>query len=200
MGSPASAAGARADTKAPTSTKVVVSEVTVAKYGKVLVDQKGLVLYYDTANKPSHVACTADCLTAWPPLVLPKGQTTALAGTGVTGLGKVKGPSGLQVTWKGKALYTFVEDTKGTVMGQGIGHVWFVTQLSGAATTAPASGAASTTMTAPTTTAPTTTAPPTTAPPTTAPPTTAPPTTTPPAPAPPAPVGYTTPPTTSSWG
>ena len=140
MGGPASASGAgKTGTKATTATKVVVDEVTVAKYGKVLVDQKGLALYYDTANKPMHFACTGDCLTAWPPVVLANGQTAALAGAGVTGLGTVRGPSGLQVTWKGNPLYTFVEDTKGTVTGQGIGHVWFVTQLPAATTKAPAS-------------------------------------------------------------
>jgi predicted lipoprotein with Yx(FWY)xxD motif len=175
MGGPASAtAVGKASTKATTATKVVVDEVSVAKYGKVLVDQKGLALYYDTANKPMHFACTGGCLTAWPPLVLSKGQTAALAGTGVTGLGTVRGPSGLQVTWQGKALYTFAEDTKGTVTGQGIGHVWFVAQPSAATPKAPAStpkaptpGAAASSTTAPPTTAPAMTAPPTTAPSTT---------------------------------
>jgi predicted lipoprotein with Yx(FWY)xxD motif len=148
MGGPASASGAgkavtkaTATTKAATTTKVMVDEVTVAKYGKVLIDQKGLALYYDTANKPMHFACTGDCLTAWPPLVLTKGQSAALAGTGVTGLGTVRGPSGLQVTWKGNPLYTFVEDMKGTVTGQGVGHIWFVAQPSAATTKASASTA-----------------------------------------------------------
>lgn len=140
MGGPASASGTgRADTKVTASTKVAVDEVSVATLGKVLVDQKGLALYFDTANKPMHFACTGDCLAAWPPLVVAKGQTAALAGKGVTGLGTVRGPSGLQVTWEGKALYTFAEDTKGTVTGQGIGHVWFVAQPSAATTKAPAS-------------------------------------------------------------
>ncbi len=175
MGGPASAMGAgKAGTKATPAAKVVVNEVSLAKYGKALVDQKGLALYFDTANKPMHFACTGDCLTAWPPLVLAKGQTAALAGKGVTGLGTVRGPSGLQVTWQGKALYTFVEDTKGTVMGQGIGHVWFVTQLSAATTKAPASTPKAPTVSA---AASSTTAPPMTAPPMTAPPMTAPPTT-----------------------
>jgi predicted lipoprotein with Yx(FWY)xxD motif len=195
MGGPASATGA---VKATTATKVAVDEVSVAKYDKVLVDQKGLALYYDTANKPMHFACTGACLSAWPPLVLAKGQTAALAGPGVTGLGTVRGPSGLQVTWQGKALYTFVEDTKGTVTGQGIGHVWFVTQPSAAITKAPAAttkapapGAAAPSTTAPSTTAPSTMVTPTTAPSTTAPSTTAPSTMVTPT---------TAPSTSSSWG
>jgi predicted lipoprotein with Yx(FWY)xxD motif len=171
MGGPASASGTgRADTKAPASTKVAVDEVSVAKFGKVLVDQKGLALYYDTANKPMHFACTGACLTAWPPLVLAQGQTVALAGKTVTGLGTVRGPSGLQVTWQGKALYTFAEDTMGTVTGQGIGHVWFVAQLSAATTKAPAS---TTKAATPGAAASSTIARPTTAPPMTAPPMTA---------------------------
>ena len=193
MGGPASATAGKALTKATAATKVAVDEVTVAKYGKVLVDQKGLALYYDAANKPMPFACTGDCLTAWPPLVLAKGQAAALGGAGVSGLGTVRGPSGLQVTWHGKALYTFVEDTKGTVMGQGIGHVWFVAQPSATTTKAPASttkaptpGAAASSTTAPPTTAPPMTAPPMTAPPMTAPPMTAP--------------SATAPSTTSSWG
>jgi predicted lipoprotein with Yx(FWY)xxD motif len=41
---------------------VAVDEVSVAKFGKVLVHQKGLALYFDTANKPMRFACTGDCL------------------------------------------------------------------------------------------------------------------------------------------
>jgi predicted lipoprotein with Yx(FWY)xxD motif len=186
MGGTASASGtARVDAQSKTSAKVAVSEVTVAKFGKILIDQKGLALYYDTANKPNHFACTGDCLTAWPPLVLAKGQTTARAGKGVKGLGTVRGPAGLQVTWEGKPLYTFIKDTKGTVNGQGVGHVWLVAELSAAVTKAPAP-----TTTAPTTTAPPTTIPTTTSPTTTAPPTTVPTTTSPPTTVSPTPVAY----------
>lgn len=113
-----------------TATKVMVKSVTVDKYGKILVNSAGLALYYDTANKPGKWACKGGCLTAWPPLTLPKGQKAAVAGPGVTGLGTVKSPSGIQVTWHGKALYTFIQDSKGQVNGQGIGHVWYVAQLS----------------------------------------------------------------------
>jgi predicted lipoprotein with Yx(FWY)xxD motif len=196
MGGPASATGtAKVAARVTTSAKVVVDKVRAGKYGQVLVDQKGLALYYDTANKPAHFACTGACLTAWPPLVLGKGQTAAVAGKGVTGLGTVRGPSGLQVTWKGNPLYTFIKDTKGTVTGQGIGHVWFVAQPSRAATKVPAPRAAAPTTAAPTTAAPTTAAPttaaPTTAAPTTAAPTTTAPTTTAPmTTVPPVPVAY----------
>jgi predicted lipoprotein with Yx(FWY)xxD motif len=117
---------------AMTSMMVSVKVATVAKYGKILEDQSGLPLYYDTANKGTHWACTGACLVAWPPLVLPKGQAKVEMGKGVTKIGLVKGPSGEQVTWHGKALYTFIKDKTGKVTGQGLGKVWYVAQLSGA--------------------------------------------------------------------
>jgi predicted lipoprotein with Yx(FWY)xxD motif len=111
---------------AASTTKVVVSMKTVKKYGAVLFDQKGLALYYDTEDKPPHFACTGGCLSFWPALLLPKGQKAAVAAKGVTGLGTIKCPEGLQVTWKGKPLYTYAADSKGTVNGQGIQGIWFV--------------------------------------------------------------------------
>jgi predicted lipoprotein with Yx(FWY)xxD motif len=64
--------------------------------------------------KPSGPACTAKCLKIWPEVLLPKGVKKAQAGTGVSGakLGTVKRAGGaLQVTYSGKALYWFFEDT-----------------------------------------------------------------------------------------
>jgi predicted lipoprotein with Yx(FWY)xxD motif len=122
-----------------TKDQVAVDLVSVAKFGKILVDQKGFALYIDSADKPPHFACKGACLVVWPPLVLPKGQAKPIAGKGVTGLGVVKGPSGEQVTWHGKPLYTFVRDSKGTVRGQGIKQdgTWFVAQIKKAAATSP---------------------------------------------------------------
>ncbi len=128
----------------PTSAKVEVKMASVAKYGQILVNTSGLPLYYDAANKPGKWACTGSCLAAWPPLTLPKSQKAAVAAKGVTGLGTVKSPSGVQVTWHGKALYTFAEDSKGKVTGQGISD-FFVAHVSAAAKTATAGGATPTT-------------------------------------------------------
>jgi predicted lipoprotein with Yx(FWY)xxD motif len=125
----AAGAAARPATSGAAAMSSVVKTATVARYGKILEDSKGLALYYDTANRPpSHWACTAGCLAAWPPLVLPKGHK-ATAPMGVTGISAIKGPSGEQVTWKGKPLYTYVGDSAGKVTGQGIGRIWYVVQL-----------------------------------------------------------------------
>ena len=129
-------ANAATHTAAGKPAAVEVEVKTVAKYGKILVDQKGLPLYYDAANTRGHWACTGGCLTAWPPLVLPKGQMGAHMGAGVKGLGTVKAPYGTQVTWDGKALYTFVEDTAGKVTGNDV-HDFFVVSLSKSGSSAP---------------------------------------------------------------
>ncbi|HET9060895.1 MAG TPA: hypothetical protein VFN61_13320 [Acidimicrobiales bacterium] len=109
---------------------VSVKTIKVGKYGEILVDQAGLPLYYNSANKlPKHWACTGGCLGAWPPLLLGKGQKAPVHAKSLTGLGAVRGPSGLQVTWHGKPLYTYSGDSKGAVTGQGLGGVWYVAQV-----------------------------------------------------------------------
>jgi predicted lipoprotein with Yx(FWY)xxD motif len=136
------AAPASATTHSPAAkaAAVEVEVKTVAKYGHILVDQKGLPLYYDSKNTPGHWACSKGCLTAWPPLLLGKGQESAEAGPGVKGLGTVKAPYGTQVTWKGRALYTFIEDSAGKVTGNDVAHFFVValpkaTNASGSPTT-----------------------------------------------------------------
>lgn len=122
---------ATAAPRLPATASVAVKVATVAKYGKILEDQAGLPLYYNQDNKPpSKWACTGACLTAWPALVLPKGQTKVLVGRGVTGIGTIKSPSGTQVTWHGQPLYTFIQDTSGKATGNGIKSIWHLARLS----------------------------------------------------------------------
>ena len=106
---------------------------TTHKYGRILVNQKGLALYFNKSDQPSHWACTGACLVTWPPLVLPRGEVMAELGSGISGLGTVSGPNGRQVTWHGKPLYTFRHDSPGTVKGEGIARAWYVVQLFGQA-------------------------------------------------------------------
>ena len=57
-----------------------ISTAKNAKLGTILVSDDGNTVY---TLKPSKTACTAECLKAWPPVLLPDGVTTATAGTGV---------------------------------------------------------------------------------------------------------------------
>ena len=127
--------------------------------------------------KHSATTCTAACLKAWPPVLLPRGATTPTAGTGVDGskLGTAAAAHGArQITYSGKRLYWFAKDTAhGQVHGI-TKNKWGKWSTVAAATIAP------------TTTAPPATEAPTTAPPATEAPATAPPVTEPPATEPPA--------------
>ncbi len=136
-----SAASARANASAPT-----VVTVSSATFGQILADDKGLALYTATGDTPTQSGCTGACLNIWPPLLLPAGQTQPIAGPGVTGLGTFTRPEGIQVTYRGKPLYTWFKDTQpGQVTGQGVvdsGGTWFV--ATSAATTNPSAATPST--------------------------------------------------------
>jgi predicted lipoprotein with Yx(FWY)xxD motif len=66
-----------------------------------------------------HGSCTADCLTVWPRLVLPRG-TTMPAGASCLGTKPFGSHHRLQVTYHGKRLYTFVQDMGMAVTGDGL--------------------------------------------------------------------------------
>ena len=193
-GSKTSTAAQPATAPAPTSTATsgpTVVEIANPKLGKILANANDMVLYTYTADKGGKSACSAACLTFWPPLLVPSGAAQATAGAGVSGLGTVSEPEGTQVTYHGMPLYTYIGD-KGPnqTTGQGVvdsGGTWFVVSLSPPATAPPATTAPATTppATTPPATAPPATAPPATAPPATVAPTTAAPMMITPAPAPP---------------
>jgi len=101
---------------------VTVSTIKTDKYGKILASGKTLYTL-----KPSQTACTAQCLTIWPELVLPTGVTKATAGTGVSAskLGTVARAGGvLQVTYAGKPLYYFSGDTAAGQVHGNVTDTW----------------------------------------------------------------------------
>jgi predicted lipoprotein with Yx(FWY)xxD motif len=96
--------------------RVIVSTQSIGNMGKVLVS-KGLALYTLT---PSATACDSACLAIWPALTVPAGVHGATAGSGVqkSKLGVTTGVGGIhQVTYNGKPVYWFSQDTKGKVTG-----------------------------------------------------------------------------------
>jgi len=91
-----------------------VSVGTAANVGQVLVDSKGMTLYYFQKDQKGSgkSKCEGACAQAWPPLTT---GSTAKAMTGVQAamLGTIKRSDGTtQVTYAGWPLYTFVEDKK----------------------------------------------------------------------------------------
>jgi predicted lipoprotein with Yx(FWY)xxD motif len=102
--------------------KRVASEAENATLGKVvLTTTKGRTLYSLSAEKNGKFICTASCLSAWRPLLVPAGVRP----TGPVKLGTIERPEGgTQVTYKGRPLYRFSGDTKaGQANGEGIKDV-----------------------------------------------------------------------------
>jgi predicted lipoprotein with Yx(FWY)xxD motif len=92
-----------------------VSTKSVSGVGTVLVDSKGGVLYTNDQDTASKMACTASCQSIWPALMSSSGQPTSSDSAVQAKLGVTGG----QVTFDGKPLYTFVQDSPGQATGDG---------------------------------------------------------------------------------
>src|SRR5205809_1379893 len=136
------AAGGNSSSSAPAAAGG--NTVTAKTIGgqQVLVDSKGMTLYWFAIDTSTKSNCTGSCLTYWPPV---KGPVTA--GSGVTGtLGTITGSDGTkQATYMGHPLYTYVGDSApGQNKGNGLnisGGLWYEMTVSGST---PAPGAGST--------------------------------------------------------
>ena len=119
---------------AGSTSTAVVKTASDPSLGVILVDAEGKTLYTLT-NGGQAVACTGGCLTAWPPLLLPAGTTTATGAAGVTDLGTTPSGSDQQVTQAGLPLYRFAADTAaGDANGEGVssfGGTWHVVKVNG---------------------------------------------------------------------
>ena len=91
----------------------------------VLKNDKGLTLYYFTADTSTKIACSGGCASNWPPLLAITGTPTsnpALPGK----LTILNGANGNQILYNGHPLYTYVKDgDAGDAYGQGVGGKWF---------------------------------------------------------------------------
>ena len=122
---------------AGTATVKVTTATVGGKSEQVLVDGKGLPLYtygLDTSTQ-SHVSGGLAAL--WPPLV--SGSPSEAGATGK--LTVLTDGNGQQVLYNGHFLYTFIDDTRGHVTGQGVQGFSVATPGLGAgsATAAPSS-------------------------------------------------------------
>lgn len=119
-----------APTPTPTPVVKTASAMVDGKAMTILVGENGMTLYYYTPDKGTGKAnCTGQCLTAWPPLLLPSGVDKPTGESGVTGtLGTVASSNGgMQVTYNGWPLYFWQKDAKpGDTTGQNVGGKWFV--------------------------------------------------------------------------
>jgi predicted lipoprotein with Yx(FWY)xxD motif len=94
-----------------------------AKTETVLVNAKGLPLYYYRADTAKKSQVSGVLAQLWPALVSSKPTASGVKGK-VTSL---KEASGRQVTYNGHFLYTFVDDSPGHVTGQGVSNFFVAT-------------------------------------------------------------------------
>jgi predicted lipoprotein with Yx(FWY)xxD motif len=106
-----------------------------SRFGKVLFDGRGFVLYAFTRDR-GRSACYGACAKAWPPYFAPKGTLRAGPGVKRSLLGTVKRRNGKrQVTYAGRPLYYYVGDrSAGQILCQDVdefGGTWLVIRPSG---------------------------------------------------------------------
>jgi len=104
--------------------------------GDILVDSNGMTLYTFKNDQPDMSNCTDTCAQNWPPLTVASMDTMLTAAQGITGtLGVIQRQDNtFQVTYNHMPLYRFAKDTKpGDANGQGVGNLWYVVQVTPAA-------------------------------------------------------------------
>lgn len=115
----------------PTATSEAVVTVQLGgntELGPFVVDVNGMTLYTFSQDTSTTSACTGECATNWPPLIVAPG-TQLVAGEGLAGqLATIPRDDGtLQVTYNGHPLYRYKLDTApGDAKGHGIANQWFV--------------------------------------------------------------------------
>ena len=99
-----------------------VSVQSISGVGDVLVDSQGDALYTNDQDSGSTIACTGECTSIWVPVAAPSsGQPSSDDSAVESKLGVVKRSDGTsQVTFDGKPLYSFVQDSAGQATGDGV--------------------------------------------------------------------------------
>jgi predicted lipoprotein with Yx(FWY)xxD motif len=106
-----------------------------SRFGQILFDGKGFVLYAFTKDPRGRSACYGACAAAWPPYLV---RRAPRAGAGVKGrlLGTTRRRDGkLQVTYAGRPLYYYVGDrSPNEIRCQNVdefGGLWLVARPNG---------------------------------------------------------------------
>ncbi len=119
-------AGQRAG-RAESAIKVATLHTTTAKVNgrseTVLVNARGLPLYYYQLDTAKKSLVTGELAQLWPPLLAARPTETGATGR----LTVVKDPSGHQVAYNGHFLYTFADDGPRQVNGQGVQNFFIAT-------------------------------------------------------------------------
>src|ERR671936_1426842 len=117
------------------SAQAVTITAHASRYGKILFDGRGRVLYLFARDRGGRSSCSGACAQAWPPF-LTKGVPKGLSGVNAKLLGTTRRSDGtLQVTYAKHPLYYFKGDTKpGQIKCQDVsnfGGLWLVVSNNG---------------------------------------------------------------------
>jgi predicted lipoprotein with Yx(FWY)xxD motif len=106
-----------------------------SRYGDVLFDANGQVVYVFEIDRPNRSNCTSEeCVKAWPP-VLTQEPPSAGAGVNERLLGTIRrGEGRLQVTYNGRPLYFYEHEGPSEIRCHNVdlhGGLWWVVTPSG---------------------------------------------------------------------
>jgi predicted lipoprotein with Yx(FWY)xxD motif len=127
-----SLAGGAMGSPATSSSAVAVHS---SRFGRILYDGRGFVLYAFTKDPSGRSVCTGACASAWPPYIV-KSKPAALAGAKGKLLGTTRrADRKLQATYAGRPLYYYIGDrSPGEILCQNVsqfGGVWQVVRVNG---------------------------------------------------------------------
>jgi predicted lipoprotein with Yx(FWY)xxD motif len=114
-------------TSAVTAGPKTVALATNSKFGKIMVDSKGMTLYVLERDTPGKSTCTGSCLTIWPAVAAPASPTFG-AGLTASMFSTITRDDGTkQLAVNGSPLYTFGQDTAaGDAKGQDVAGFYVV--------------------------------------------------------------------------
>ncbi|HEX9531223.1 MAG TPA: hypothetical protein VGA58_00395 [bacterium] len=116
----------------PTFTGARVGTRSIGRFGQILTDHQGWVLYVFTEDEMNKSNCGGQCALAWPPLLTVQDPAPVDNAMGSL-LGTIRRDDGTRhVTYRGRPLYYFARDSAaGDTRGQGVRDVWFVISAQG---------------------------------------------------------------------
>jgi predicted lipoprotein with Yx(FWY)xxD motif len=91
----------------------------ISGVGRVLVAANGMALYTPVQEASGAIRCAGACVAIWKPLAPDASRPTGSGSVGTIAV--VKRPDGSrQVTVNGRPVYTFAQDSSGSVTGNGV--------------------------------------------------------------------------------
>jgi predicted lipoprotein with Yx(FWY)xxD motif len=120
------ALAAPADTMKPQLVRTIMD----AKLGEVLTTGNKQAIYVWNREPKGKVRCTGACAQAWPPVVVKNGVVVAMHVKGIKGdFGTVRrANASRQLTFNGRALYTYANEKPGQVKCNNV-QGWFAVKV-----------------------------------------------------------------------